>query len=89
MVSSADEVIANKDVFPPFNPLICLGPNPDYDKSLVHSYGSPPFVTEGYITGDPGDGSTAEFCNAFACSTTGEISPSFPCEGVFCGVPLP
>ena len=83
MVSSADEVIANKDVFPPFNPLICLGPNPDYDKSLVHSYGSPPFVTEGWFPGDP------QFCNAFACSTTGEILPSFPCEGVFCGVPLP
>ena len=81
MVSSADEVIANKDVFPPFNTLICLGPNPDYDKSLVDLASSQ--VLEGWFPGDP------QFCNAFACSTTGEILPSFPCEGVFCGVPPP
>ena len=87
MVSSADEVIANAGVFPPGNQLICLGPNPDYDKSLVNLAAS--VVQEGWLTGDLGGGVLGEFCNAFACSTTGEILPSFPCEGVFCGVPLP
>jgi hypothetical protein len=77
MVSSADEVIANPDVFW-VNKLICLNSNP---KVRVALQVSPPIVEEGWFAGDP------PFCYAFACSTTNEILPSFPCEGTFCGVP--
>ncbi len=82
MVSSADEVIANAGVFS-INQLICLGPNPDYDKSIVALQVSPPTVQEGWLT-DPSFPGDPQFCYAFACSTTGEILPSFPCEGSFC-----
>ena len=79
MVSSAEEVIANPGVWE-VNTLICLNTNPYYDKSMVHFQTSPPTVSEGWLTGE-----TGQVCYAFACSTTGEILPSFQCEGSFCG----
>jgi hypothetical protein len=68
MVSSEEEVISNSGLWG-FNMKICL--NTDLE-SMMNLHVSNPYATAGWF---------ADGCYAFACSNTGKILPSFPCEG--------